>query len=125
MRGLGRSEVYHGNSAPAQIQIFRGKTMNKAMLVLAAALFSTTAISADQAVVDKYNKSCIACHSSGAAGAPKTGVEADWTPRMGKGTDALVASVVNGMNAMPPKGMCFDCSNEDFKALIEYMATPK
>ena len=44
---------------------------------------------------------------------------------MGKGTDALVASVVNGMNAMPPKGMCFDCSNEDFKALIEYMATPK
>jgi cytochrome c5 len=99
--------------------------MNKAMLLIAAALFSTTAISAKQAVVDKYNQSCIACHSSGAAGAPKTGVEADWAPRMEKGMDALVASVVNGMNAMPPKGMCFDCSSEDFKALIQHMATPK
>ena len=99
--------------------------MNKAMLVLAAALFSTTAISADQAIVDKYNKSCIACHSSGAAGAPKTGVEADWASRMDKGMDVLVASVVNGMGAMPPKGMCFDCSNEDFKALIQHMTTPK
>jgi cytochrome c5 len=125
MRDLKRCEVYHGNSTPAQIRLIKGNTMNKAMLVLAAALFSTTAISADQAVVDKYNKSCIACHSSGAAGAPKTGVEADWTPRMEKGMDALVASVVNGMNAMPPKGMCFDCSNEDFKALIQHMATPK
>ena len=39
--------------------------------------------------------------------------------------DALVASVDKGMNAMPPKGMCYDCSAEDFKALIEHMATPK
>jgi cytochrome c5 len=99
--------------------------MNKAILVLAATLFSASAISADQTVIDKYNKSCIACHSSGAAGAPKTGVEAEWASRIGKGTDALVASVVNGMNAMPPKGMCFDCSNDDFKALIDYMVTPK
>jgi cytochrome c5 len=44
---------------------------------------------------------------------------------MEKGMDALVASVVNGMNAMPPKGMCFDCSNEDFKALIQHMTAPK
>jgi cytochrome c5 len=99
--------------------------MSKAILVLALALFSTTALSANQAVVDNYNRSCIACHSSGAAGAPKTGVEADWAPRMEKGMDALVASVVNGMNAMPPKGMCFDCSNEDFKALIQHMTAPK
>jgi cytochrome c5 len=26
---------------------------------------------------------------------------------------------------MPPKGMCMDCSAEDFKALIEHMATAK
>ena len=28
------------------------------------------------------------------------------------------------MNAMPPKGMCYDCSDEDYKAMIEYMAAP-
>ena len=43
---------------------------------------------------------------------------------MAKGMEALVASVSNGMNAMPPKGMCFDCSDEDYMALIEYMAKP-
>jgi len=34
----------------------------------------------------------------------------------------LVASVEKGLNAMPPKGMCFDCSADEYKALIEYMS---
>jgi len=74
--------------------------------------------------MDKYNKSCAVCHATGAANAPKTGDAAAWEPRMAKGMEALVASVSNGMNAMPPKGMCFDCSDEDYMALIEYMAKP-
>lgn len=38
--------------------------------------------------------------------------------------DALVASVKSGLNAMPPKGMCFDCTDEDYVALITYMSSP-
>ena len=72
----------------------------------------------------KYDKSCKVCHASGAAGAPKTGDAAAWEPRMAKGMDVLVQAVNNGLNAMPPKGMCFDCSDDDYKALIEYMAAP-
>jgi len=72
----------------------------------------------------KYDKSCKVCHASGAANAPKTGDAAAWEPRMAKGMDALVASVNTGLNAMPPKGMCFDCSDEEYAALIEYMAAP-
>ena len=72
--------------------------------------------------MDKYNKSCVVCHASGAANAPKTGDAAAWEPRMAKGMDVLVKSVETGMNAMPPKGMCFDCSAEDYQALIEFMA---
>lgn len=72
----------------------------------------------------KYDKSCKVCHDAGAAGAPKTGDAAAWEPRMAKGMDALVQSVNNGLNAMPPKGMCFDCTNDEYKALIEYMAKP-
>ncbi len=72
-------------------------------------------------VTDRYNKTCAVCHAAGAAGAPKTGVPADWESRMAKGMETLVQSVDKGMNAMPPKGMCFDCSADDFKALIEYM----
>lgn len=69
-----------------------------------------------------YEKSCKICHAAPVPGAPKAGDPAAWEPRLKKGMDALVASVTNGMGAMPPKGMCFDCSAEEYKALIELMA---
>jgi cytochrome c5 len=42
---------------------------------------------------------------------------------MEKGMEALVASVRNGLNAMPPGGLCNSCSDEDYADLITYMAT--
>ena len=98
--------------------------MKRVILSLALILGVSTLAVADE-VADRYNKTCAVCHASGAAGAPKTGVVADWEPRMAKGMDVMVASVNNGLNAMPPKGMCFDCSADDYKALIEYMAKAK
>jgi cytochrome c5 len=99
-------------------------TMKKVILSIALILGASSMAMADE-VADRYSKTCAVCHASGAAGAPKTGVAADWEPRMAKGMDAMVASVSNGMNAMPPKGMCFDCSADDYKALIEYMSKAK
>jgi cytochrome c5 len=96
--------------------------MNKAAIFLTGLMCSGLVAAADQVIVDKYNKSCAACHASGAAGAPKTGDVAAWAPRMEKGMDVLVASVGNGLNAMPPKGMCYDCSDAEYQALIEHMA---
>lgn len=68
-----------------------------------------------------YDQSCTYCHASGAAGAPKTGDQAAWKPRLEKGMDTLVKHVEEGFNAMPPGGMCGDCSKDDYRALIEYM----
>lgn len=70
---------------------------------------------------EHYDKSCVYCHTSGAAGAPKIGDEAAWKPRLEKGMDTLVKHVKEGYNAMPPGGMCGDCSDADYRALIEYM----
>ena len=94
----------------------------KKLLVLSIALSAGAAFAEPD--MDKYNKSCAVCHASGAANAPKTGDVAAWEPRMAKGMEVLVQSVQNGLNAMPPKGMCFDCSDEDYAAMIEYMAKP-
>ena len=80
---------------------------------------------ADKSVVDRYNKTCVVCHSSGAAGAPKFGAAQDWAPRLAKGQEKLLVSIKNGLNAMPPKGMCNDCSDTEYKALIQYMSTGK
>ncbi len=93
-------------------------------LSLVAGLAGVASANADE-VADRYNKTCAVCHASGAAGAPKTHNAAEWAPRMAKGMDALLVSVNNGLNAMPPKGMCFDCNNDQFKALIEFMAKPQ
>lgn len=69
-----------------------------------------------------YMQSCFACHSSGAAGAPKVGDAAAWTPRLEKGMDAVVANAISGLNGvMPPKGLCFTCTDDDLRALVQYM----
>ncbi|MGJ8688774.1 MAG: c-type cytochrome [Gammaproteobacteria bacterium] len=68
-----------------------------------------------------YMQSCWACHNSGAAGAPKVGTAADWAPRIEKGMDTLLANAINGINAMPAKGLCFTCTDDDLKDLIQYM----
>ena len=68
-----------------------------------------------------YQKSCQACHAAGIAGAPKLGDKAAWAPRIAKGNDALLSSVKNGLKAMPPKGTCMSCSEDELRAAMEYM----
>jgi cytochrome c5 len=99
--------------------------MNKLLVAILLSFSAVTVGAADQAIQDRYQKSCFACHGFGANGAPRTGVAADWAPRMEKGMATLVKHASEGFNTMPPKGLCFDCSDDEFKALIEFMATPK
>lgn len=70
-----------------------------------------------------YQTSCQACHATGAAGAPKLGDKAAWAPRIATGVDAMLAVAIKGKGAMPPKGACASCSDDDLKAAIEYMVS--
>jgi cytochrome c5 len=85
---------------------------------------NTTAI----AVVDSngaesnYKKTCATCHAAGIAGAPKFADAAQWESRIAKGMDTLYTSSISGMPpGMPAKGMCFSCSDDDLKAIVDYM----
>ena len=74
----------------------------------------------------QYAASCGACHAVGVAGAPKTGDAEAWAARLKvKGMEGLIASVRNGINAMPPGGLCNSCSDQDHAELINYMAAAK
>ncbi|WP_211314726.1 c-type cytochrome [Thioalbus denitrificans] len=84
----------------------------------AAAPAAASGAAAGEAI---YNKACIACHAAGVAGAPKLGDAAAWEPRIAKGIDALLQSAINGLNAMPPRGTCMDCSDDDLRNGIEFM----
>ena len=82
----------------------------------------TTVVASGGGVEANYNKTCATCHNAGVAGAPKMGDAASWEPRLAKGMDVLYSSSINGMPpAMPAKGMCFSCSDDDLKALVDYM----
>jgi cytochrome c5 len=47
---------------------------------------------------------CGACHTPGAAGAPKIGDEAAWAARIKTGLEALVNASLKGKGNMPPQG---------------------
>ena len=55
------------------------------------------------------------------SGAPKTGDAGDWAPRIAQGKDVLADHAINGFNAMPAKGSCMDCSDDEIIAAIEHM----
>lgn len=70
-----------------------------------------------------YNGACMACHSTGAAGAPMVGDAGAWATRMEKGMDALYASGVNGVagTGMIARGGCSNCSDDEIYAAVDYM----
>lgn len=70
---------------------------------------------------NRYEASCAVCHASGVAGAPTLGDKAGWKPRITKGLDTLVKNAMIGLNAMPPKGTCMTCSDEEIRKTVEYM----
>lgn len=98
--------------------------MSLPSLRLALLTFGMLAAAGGAAAADGkavYDKTCVACHASGVANAPKLGDKAAWAPRLATGKDALVASVVKGKGAMPPKGGAADLKDDDIKAAVDYM----
>jgi len=103
--------------APAQTA---ATTQAQTQTPAAAAPAAEPAVAAFDAAAT-YQQSCFACHGTGAAGAPKPGDSEAWEERMSKGMDAVMATVITGVGAMPPKGMCMNCSDTDLRAIVDFM----
>jgi cytochrome c5 len=71
-------------------------------------------------VADLYTK-CQGCHDSGVMGAPKFQNDDDWSERSEDGIAGLLDNAINGIGGMPPKGTCFDCTDDELQSIIEYM----
>ena len=89
--------------------------------VLLTSVMMTSATAAD--IATTYNNSCAACHDSGALNAIKKGDSAKWQQLISqKSMPTLIKSVKNGMTQMPAGGLCNNCSDDDYRKLIEYMS---
>ena len=73
---------------------------------------------------DIIAKHCGACHTPGILGAPKIGDTSAWKERADHqgGLDGILAKAISGINAMPPKGTCADCSDDELRAAIQKMS---
>ena len=70
-----------------------------------------------------YDKTCMACHATGLAGAPKAGDKAAWEPRLKQGMAVLYATSIKGKGAMPPKGGAMHLSDAEVNAAVDYMVS--
>ncbi|AZZ43845.1 MULTISPECIES: c-type cytochrome [Pseudomonadaceae] len=86
----------------------------------AAAAAGGGALSGEE-VVGKF---CNACHGTGLLNSPKVGDTAAWQARADEkgGLDVLLANAITGINAMPPKGTCASCSDDELMAAIKQMS---
>ena len=72
-----------------------------------------------------YNTACIACHMTGAGGAPLLGDVEAWETRIAQGKPLLVQRAVEGYigetGIMPAKGGRLDLSDEEVENSVTYM----
>ncbi|MCW5588207.1 MAG: cytochrome c5 family protein [Legionellales bacterium] len=76
-----------------------------------------------------YTAHCKLCHDAGIAGAPKFGDKEAWNAKLKANAGntpeekfaAMLAQAIKGINAMPAKGTCTTCSDEELAATIHYM----
>ena len=88
-----------------------------------AAIPADATASAARSGEEVYNAACMACHNTGAAGAPMLGDVAAWSDRIAQGMAALHDAGVNGVpgTGMIAKGGCMNCSDEEVIAAVDYM----
>jgi cytochrome c5 len=68
-----------------------------------------------------YNTSCTLCHATGITESPILGNVEQWAPRIAQGMDTLYEHALVGFNAMPMKGACMTCSDEEIIATVDWM----
>jgi cytochrome c len=68
-----------------------------------------------------YNTTCVACHGSGAMGAPKLGDSVAWDKVIKQGMSKVYNNALNGIGNMPAKGGNSALSDADVKSAVDYM----
>jgi len=72
-----------------------------------------------------FKEFCASCHAAEPLidiKAPHIGDKAAWKAKRQLGLDALLKITINGAGAMPARGGCFECSDEQLLETIKYIS---
>ncbi|HJE62299.1 c-type cytochrome [Alcaligenes faecalis] len=95
--------------------------MSSAMAALLLLAAVPAAHADSEEALKLYKSSCMVCHASGMANAPRLGDKARWAPLIAQGEDALMEVVINGKGAMPPRGAAPKATDEQLRSVVRYM----
>lgn len=97
----------------------------RSMLGLLAACIGLTACQPDAATLDSpikvYETYCFACHDSGAAGAPRVNDAERWQMLLASGEAQLIENTIQGIRAMPPRGTCASCTDQQLADTVRWI----
>ena len=102
--------------------IKHGTAMLAGLLLLHSAVFAADAATLTERQAQLLANNCVQCHARAEIGAPIMGNSADWKERSKQGEEKILMNVVVGLRGMPPLGYCSACDEQDFRALIRFMA---
>lgn len=71
-----------------------------------------------------FRSYCVSCHGVNPhvpVNAPAIGNKKVWSGLKRLGLNRLLSLTIDGVNAMPARGGCFECSDDQLKAAIVYM----
>ena len=99
--------------------------MKKQFVFISTALLGLVPLAANADGAAIYNSGCMACHTTGVAGAPKTGDPTVWVDRIAQGAEVLYEHAIVGYQGktgfMPAKGGFAHLSDDDVKLAVDYM----
>lgn len=72
-------------------------------------------------IVQHYCANCHALKPKIPLGAPRIGQESDWQPRLQQGMVRLFQHTDEGFGAMPARGGCFECTDQQLRLAIAAM----
>lgn len=116
----GASEEASESSEAATTEDSAANTATAAVATVVAAVMGQEPEGLTDNIKGAVNGVCAGCHIAGVANAPKYGDKEAWQARADKGLEALVASVTNGLNVMPPRGGS-TLTDEEIPVAIQYM----
>lgn len=103
------------------IRDLRSAALFAIALVPCAIPNSVAAQNVERSGRDIVEKLCVACHGSGAQGAPKIGDKKAWSKLSQRGLGDLTQSALRGIRQMPSHGGNPNLSDNEIKRAITYM----
>ncbi|GAB4172687.1 MAG: hypothetical protein Kow0020_07730 [Wenzhouxiangellaceae bacterium] len=68
-----------------------------------------------------YQLVCAGCHDNGASGAPRLDEPCAWRRIADKGWETVWQNTLNGINAMPERGLCHVCTDRHLQAAVRFL----